>query len=288
MQRDHRLHTQHEVDVVVDGKVRIPQRVEAQMKEHVDDAPMRLCGETGKDDWKIADVRAWRLAFKAWKKSLTRAKKGPRAYESIADLRYWARRNEMPPLNSADSDAALEDDKLVVLQFSDEAKVITTMGMFRILSLAETGNLPLCLITDGTHKIHYGKWVLLSLGTHSIEYDMEKCNLVHSFRPLSFCFAQEEDGAAMTLLFKTTMDTHKKMYGSSPNVRRLLSDKGGGMRVAKRNVFLPVRGLRNPTDSLMEKHFPNKWFEDETYKRRSKYINPAFGMELSMDVLFRG
>eukprot|EP00873_Tetraselmis_striata_P017698 jgi/Tetstr1/437962/TSEL_026592.t1 len=292
----------------------------------------------------------------------------------------------MPPLHSADSDAALEDDDLVVLQFNDEAKAVMfhTMGMFRTLRLAETESLPLCLVTDGTHKIHYGKWVLSTLGTHSIEYDMEKYNLVHSFRPISFCFAQEEDGAAMTLLFKTTMDTHKKMYGSSPNMRGLLSDKGGGFRVAKRNfqfkkgtmsvngrrvqvcrgehewkvceecvkvirscrseeqalqavgtkslqviarsapgrwvednyfganldwwsrastfVGVPAKnnsmegwhnaaknafpkGLRNPTDSLMEKHFP-KWLENETYKRSSKHINPAFGMELSTDVHF--
>eukprot|EP00873_Tetraselmis_striata_P033185 jgi/Tetstr1/453449/TSEL_040430.t1 len=150
------------------------------MKEHVDDAPMRLVEKLAKDDMKIADARAWRLAFNGWKKSLTCAEKGPRAYESIADLRDWARHDEMPPLNSADSDAALEDNKLVVLQFCDEAK----------------------------GAIHYGKWVLLTLGTHSIDYDMEKYNLVHSFRPISFCLAQEEGGAAMTLMFKATMDTH--------------------------------------------------------------------------------
>eukprot|EP00873_Tetraselmis_striata_P020183 jgi/Tetstr1/440447/TSEL_003067.t1 len=381
MQRDHRLHSQQEVDVVVDGKVRIPQRVKAQMKEHIDDAPMRLVEKLNKEDRKIADARAWRVAFKAWKKSLTRAEKGPRAYESIADLRDWARRNEMPPPNSGDSDAPLEDDKLVVLRFSEEAKgvVFTTMGLFRTLRLAETGSLPLCLVTDGTHKIHYGKWVLLTLGTHSIEYDMEKYALVHSFRPISFCFAQEEDGAAMTLLFQTTMDTHKMLYGSSPNtigcwihvLHKFQFKKGttsvNGRRVqvcrgehewkvcelcvkvihscrseeqaqavgtkllqvmarsapgpvarwfednylganldwwssASTFVGVPARnnsmegwhnaaknafpkGLRNPTDSLMEKHFP-KWLEDETYKRGTKSINPAFRMELSTDVHF--
>eukprot|EP00873_Tetraselmis_striata_P003430 jgi/Tetstr1/423694/TSEL_014328.t1 len=126
------------------------------MKEHVDDAPMRLVEKLREDGMKIADARAWRLAFKAWKKSLTRAEKGPRAYDSIANLRDWGRHNEMPPLNYADGDAALEDDRLVVLQFSDEAKgvLFTTMGLFRTLRLAETGNLPLCLVTDGTHKIH--------------------------------------------------------------------------------------------------------------------------------------
>eukprot|EP00873_Tetraselmis_striata_P036714 jgi/Tetstr1/456978/TSEL_043643.t1 len=242
------------------------------MKEHIDDSPMRLVEKLGKDDRKIADARAWRLAFKGWKKSLTRAEKGPRAYESIADLRE----NEMPPLHSDDSDAPLEDDKLVVLQFSDEAKgvVFTTMGLFRTLWLAEAGNLPLCLVTDGTHKLHYGKWVLLTLGTHSIEYDVEKYNLVHSFRPISFsfCFAQEEDGAAMTLLFKTTIDAHKKMN----NIME-------GWHNAAKNAF--PKGLRNSTDSLMEKHFPN-WSEGETYKRSSKHINPAVGMELSIDVHF--
>eukprot|EP00873_Tetraselmis_striata_P018911 jgi/Tetstr1/439175/TSEL_002995.t1 len=162
------------------------------------------------------------------------------------------------------------------------------MGLFRTLRLAETGSLPLCLVTDGTHKIHYGKWVMLTLGTHSIEYDMEKYDLVHSFRAISFCFAQEEDGAAMTLLFQTTMDTHKMLYGSSPNtigcwihVLHKFQFKKGTTSVNGRRV----QGLRNPTDSQMEKHFP-KWLEDETYKRGSKSINPAFRMELSTDVHF--
>eukprot|EP00873_Tetraselmis_striata_P027766 jgi/Tetstr1/448030/TSEL_035331.t1 len=240
------------------------------------------------------------------------------------------------------------------------------MGLFRTLRLAETGSLPLRLVTDGTHKIPYGKWVLLTLGTHSIEYDMEKYDLVHSFRPISFCFAQEEDGAAMTLMFLTTMDTHKMLYGSSPNfqfkkvttsvngrrvqvcrgehewkvcelcvkvihscrseeqahavgtkllqvmarsapglVARWFEDNYLGANLGwwlSASTFVGVlawnnsmegwhnaaksafpKGLRNPTDSLMEKHFP-KWLEDETYKRGSKSINPAFRMELSTDV----
>eukprot|EP00873_Tetraselmis_striata_P041652 jgi/Tetstr1/461916/TSEL_006994.t1 len=54
-----------------------------------------------------------------------------------------------------------------------------------------------------------------------------------------------------------------------------------GWHNAAKNVF--PRGLRNPTDSLMENHFP-MWLGDETYKRSIKYSNPAFGMELSKDV----
>eukprot|EP00873_Tetraselmis_striata_P029690 jgi/Tetstr1/449954/TSEL_037008.t1 len=77
------------------------------MKEHIDDAPMRLVEKLNKEDRKIADARAWRVAFQAWKSSLTRAEKPPRAYESIADLRDCVRRNEMLPLNPVDSDAAL-------------------------------------------------------------------------------------------------------------------------------------------------------------------------------------
>eukprot|EP00873_Tetraselmis_striata_P009163 jgi/Tetstr1/429427/TSEL_019337.t1 len=56
-----------------------------------------------------------------------------------------------------------------------------------------------------------------------------------------------------------------------------------GWHNAAKNAF--PKGLRNPTDSLMEKHFP-KWLKDDTYKRSNKYINPAFGMELSTDVHF--
>eukprot|EP00873_Tetraselmis_striata_P011664 jgi/Tetstr1/431928/TSEL_021417.t1 len=263
MQRDHHFHTQQEVDVIVNGKVRIPQRIKAQFRDHVDDTPMRLVERLSDDDMKIADARAWRTALKALKENLTLAKKEPRAYESIADLRDWARRHEIPPLNYVDSDAPLVDDQMVVLEFSDAVVFSITSGLLKTLRLAETGNLPPCLVTDGTHEIHCEKWVLLTLGTHSsVEYCHETYKLVHSFRPIAFCFSQEEDGAAMTLLFKAMLDAHhKKIYRSWPN------------------------GLRNPTDALMEKHLP-KWLKDDTYKRNNKHISHAFGMELSTDVHF--
>ena len=41
---------------------------------------------------------------------------------------------------------------------------------------------------DGKWKLHHGKWILVTVGTHSIEFDRNRKLIVHSFRPLLYMF----------------------------------------------------------------------------------------------------
>lgn len=55
-----------------------------------------------------------------------------------------------------------------------------------------------CLHIDGKYKLHHGKWLLITLGTHYLRWDSHHSNLVNSLAPLTylFCKEQESQGAA--------------------------------------------------------------------------------------------
>ena len=48
---------------------------------------------------------------------------------------------------------------------------------------------------DGKHKIHHGKWMLVSIGTHVLVYKEDRKKITHSYRPL-FVKQQESKESA--------------------------------------------------------------------------------------------
>ena len=44
---------------------------------------------------------------------------------------------------------------------------------------------------DGKHKIHIGKFVLMTFGTHCLKWDKDGKRYRHSFRPLIYLFSKE-------------------------------------------------------------------------------------------------
>ena len=51
------------------------------------------------------------------------------------------------------------------------------------------------LHVDGKHKLHHGKWILISVGTHAVEYCKERKSIVHQFRPLLYMFTKNHESA---------------------------------------------------------------------------------------------
>ena len=65
-----------------------------------------------------------------------------------------------------------------------------------------TGEFPYSFHCDGTRKLHHGKWVLITLGCTSMEWDLAKKKVVHSFRPLVYLFCkQQETTESLQMLF---------------------------------------------------------------------------------------
>ena len=46
---------------------------------------------------------------------------------------------------------------------------------------------------DGKHKLHHGKWMLVSIGTHDLRFDEERKKLSHSYRPLVYMFVKQQE-----------------------------------------------------------------------------------------------
>lgn len=52
---------------------------------------------------------------------------------------------------------------------------------------------------DGMHKLHYGKWLLLTFGTHCLHYegkDGKTKTYTHSFRPLIYLLTKDIESVA--------------------------------------------------------------------------------------------
>ena len=56
------------------------------------------------------------------------------------------------------------------------------------------------LHADGKHKLHHGRWVLMTLGTHYLRYDAERDQLSTSFAPLMYLMSKQvESGSEVQL-----------------------------------------------------------------------------------------
>ena len=66
---------------------------------------------------------------------------------------------------------------------------------------------------DGKHKLHHGKWMLVSIGTHVLARG--RCNkVVHSYRPLIYMFVkQEESRESVKLLCESLKFVALHFYG---------------------------------------------------------------------------
>jgi hypothetical protein len=49
---------------------------------------------------------------------------------------------------------------------------------------------------DGKHKLHHGRWVLLTFGTHCLNWDVDAKVYRHSFRPLVYLFSKQIESVA--------------------------------------------------------------------------------------------
>ena len=62
------------------------------------------------------------------------------------------------------------------------------------------------LMLDGTHKFHWGGWVVLTVGVVSLEWKRETSGFSQSFRPVAYCFCESESEATVTLLLSSVKE----------------------------------------------------------------------------------
>jgi hypothetical protein len=89
------------------------------------------------------------------------------------------------------------------------------------------------LHADGKHKLHHGRWVLMTLGTHYLRYDAERDQLSTSFAPLMYLMSKQvESGSEVQL-------------GSAKHAHRCAERLGGpGIRTGDEARSVRLRPLR--------------------------------------------
>ena len=105
-----------------------------------------------------------------WRKT-TRGKK---KYENAADLWSWAAKHLLPP----DLESVLHDTMYAIPQRwpeYDETEGICLTGrrnicwLLQMLQMSESTRFG--VKCDGKHKFHHGKWIIVTAGVHSLEFN---------------------------------------------------------------------------------------------------------------------
>ena len=84
---------------------------------------------------------------------------------------------------------------------------------------------------DGKHKLHIGRWILMTFGTHCLNWDREAKSYRHSFRPLVYLFSKNHESVsagrlAMVALQLVAMHFFGQRLESAVNI----SDRSDGLR----------------------------------------------------------
>ena len=125
--------------------------------------------------------------------------------ESTLQLQQWSLRHSLPSQIHAVADfKKLEVAKLytVPMDYSEyprtDAIALTGATQLKWISqLVHFKATRYMLHIDGKHKLHHGKWMLVSIGTHDIALREGKGRggIVHSYRPLVYMFVRQQETA---------------------------------------------------------------------------------------------
>jgi hypothetical protein len=59
------------------------------------------------------------------------------------------------------------------------------------------------LMLDGTHKLQYGNWILVTCGVISLRWSPSDSGLSQTFQPVAYCFCETESEPATALLLES-------------------------------------------------------------------------------------
>jgi hypothetical protein len=172
---------------------------------------------------------------------LTRHACGPIKMVTIADLNEFTAGHQLP--STVEEVNNLGKKTLVVLKGgvfelsqSHGFSFSCVSLLENFLSAREAWGERIPLETDGTFKILYNAWPLITLGTHSIYYDNHHGKISHQFRPISYMICKEESQESYEFLFRTTVETIRFMFGYELIPSNCQADRADGIR----NAFAAV------------------------------------------------
>jgi hypothetical protein len=160
------------------------------------------------DEYKIYLVGAdkdklWSL-IRNRSRVLSRQRKGPLLFENCNDLMNWAAAHQFPA--TQDGFDNCDKNALHVLPegYRNDIRGVVFSSLEVVQNMVKAiidRPYGYSLMLDGTHKFHWGGWVLLNVGVVSLDWKRETSGFSQSFRPVAYCFCESEnhDAAAMLL-----------------------------------------------------------------------------------------
>ena len=119
------------------------------------------------------------------------------------------------------------------------------------------------LHVDGKHKLHHGKFILITLGTHYLRWDAENTRLSTSFAPLMYlmCREHESDGTAQLLCDALDHVTYQ-YFNAKLQPGATVSDHTDAFKKALASTYGTVHGSCYP-------HLKRKWAEGKEYMSKT-------------------
>eukprot|EP00918_Siedleckia_nematoides_P007522 GHVU01016322.1.p1 GENE.GHVU01016322.1~~GHVU01016322.1.p1 ORF type:complete len:699 (-),score=119.34 GHVU01016322.1:569-2638(-) len=118
------------------------------------------------------------------------------------------------------------------------AVAITTKAL---LANAVAGSEEVCLLMDGTFKLHDKNWVLLIVGVESLKFD--RGAMRHQFRPICMCMAVSECFETYRVLLRSAAEGARLLFGKSFTAKWALSDHCDAAQNAAASLFPGIRPL---------------------------------------------
>jgi len=164
-------------------------------------------------------------------KQAKRAKTAGIQVETVHELRQWAYGHALPHRKED-----LEPHKVyaVPIDYSSfpNIEAICLTSDRQIGWIMQLNRCPVYYVfhIDGKHKLHHGKWMLITIGVHVLALSLKK-QIVHQFRPLVYQFVKQQESALGSAMLCTAVNTVSTMYGGQPLLPAVLtSDRSTGFR----------------------------------------------------------
>jgi hypothetical protein len=194
----------------------LPQVLRAEVDRRIlaTDTPMKIyCDLNRHDDFKAhiasLDRHKFLTCVRNRKKHLTRLQGGPIFMDTTADLMNWARSHIFP--ESVKDFLACQESELNVLPrgYRSDVRAVVFSSLKLTLNILKAHfDRPynFTLMMDGTHKLHFGKWLLVTCGVISLRWSRSNSGLSQTFKPVAYCFCESENDRATTLLLESVKD----------------------------------------------------------------------------------
>ena len=126
-------------------------------------------------------------------------------------------------------DAPILEQTMALAFFSKRCVVV-------MLELAESGR-TWAMHGDGTHKLHFGRWVLVTYGTHALQWDSKARVYRHSFRPILYVLSKDHESISSVRFGMMAMQCVSMQYAGTrlcPAIN--ISDFSDGLRVGMQYI----------------------------------------------------